>query len=53
MPVGQLVLCLKNGAWDFSEVLREVRGPQGSKTDKNEFFRKILISGKNPKIQSK
>ena len=26
MPVGQLVLCLKNGAWDFSEVLHEVRG---------------------------
>ena len=38
---GQLSVFLCKGSKNFSEILHEVRGSEGSKNDRDNFFRKI------------
>ena len=44
---------LKNALYDFYEILDEIRGSQGSKTDGAEFFRKTIIFGRKSKFSLK
>ena len=38
---GQLSVFLCKGSKNYSEILHEVRGSEGSKNDRDNFFRKI------------